>query len=467
MPGWIDVAVARPTGGRPGSGRAVGRSARRARHRSRETVGRAGHPGRAGRDADRCLGRRRQRRSAEHPFPATRHRGPAVARPLPVRAAARRPWSSATPWRRRCPSACRASTSGRSRSCWARASRGLPTGRATPAAPTRSCRPMSSRTSRSCAATRSTWTSRRPEFLVHTHTLDGLRERHLANYASAWDQTGGFRELLRAGGTYFSSDDHDFWNNAPNATVIARDTWSQDGRANWRDAARTMYDAFQRPIDRAPTSFTVGDLSVFVADTRLDRTEGTEAFATDAQLSAIESWIHGLQGPGCLVVGQLVFSGRAGWKGRWMDYGLADFGSYRRLVEALLSAEHSIVILTGDVHFGRVAVSVPRSTRRHRRGGRFAPRAGRPGAKEHLEARAVVVPGVGDPGPDAPARPGPPRRSSSTSTSSRPSPSAGPAGSSACACAPGRSRPPGGCRSPATSSSTGSAEPKLGGGGPR
>ena len=134
-----------------------------------------------------------------------------------------------------------------------------------------------------------------PEFLVHTHTLDGLRERHLANYASAWDQTGGFRELLRAGGTYFSSDDHDFWNNAPNATVIARDTWSQDGRANWRDAARTMYDAFQRPIDRAPTTFTVGDLSVFVADTRLDRTEGTDAFATDAQLSAIETWIHGLE----------------------------------------------------------------------------------------------------------------------------------------------------------------------------
>jgi hypothetical protein len=196
-----------------------------------------------------------------------------------------------------------------------------------------------------------------PEFLIHTHTLDGLRERHLANYASAWDQTDGFRELLRAGGTYFSSDDHDFWNNAPNATVIARDTWSEEGRANWRDAARTMYDAFQRPIDRAPTSFTVGDLSVFVADTRLDRTEGTDAFATDAQLSAIETWIHGLTGPGCLVVGQLVFSGRAGWKGRWMDYGLADFGSYRRLAGALLSAQHSVVILTGDVHFGRVAVA--------------------------------------------------------------------------------------------------------------
>jgi len=194
------------------------------------------------------------------------------------------------------------------------------------------------------------------EFLVHTHTADELRQRHLANYAGAWGQAGGFRELLRAGGTYFSSDDHDFWNNAPNATIIARDTWSEDGRGHWRDAARTMYDAFQRPLGRAPSSFKVGDLSVFVADTRMDRSEGTDAFATDAQLGAIETWIRGLTGPGCLVVGQLVFSDRAGWRGRWMDYGLADYGSYPRLVEALLSAEHSVVILTGDVHFGRVAV---------------------------------------------------------------------------------------------------------------
>jgi hypothetical protein len=194
------------------------------------------------------------------------------------------------------------------------------------------------------------------EFLAHTHTADGLLERHLTNYANAWGQTGGFRELLRAGGTYFSSDDHDFWNNAPNATIIARDTWSEDGRNHWRDAARTLYDAFQRPIDGKASSFRVGDLSVFVADTRLDRTTGTDAFATDAALTAIETWIRDLEGPGCLVVGQLMFSGRAGWKGRWMDWGLADYDSYGRLVAALMSAEHSVVILTGDVHFGRVSV---------------------------------------------------------------------------------------------------------------
>src|SRR5262245_7658326 len=53
------------------------------------------------------------------------------------------------------------------------------------------------------------------EFILHTHDEEGLRERHLGNYAKAWLQTGGFRELLRDAGTFFTSDDHDFWNNAP------------------------------------------------------------------------------------------------------------------------------------------------------------------------------------------------------------------------------------------------------------
>jgi len=198
------------------------------------------------------------------------------------------------------------------------------------------------------------------EFLAHTHSADELLERHLANYASAWTQAGGFQELLRMGGTYFSSDDHDFWNNAPNPTIIARDTWSREGRNDWNAAARTLYEAFQRPLRRDPREppvFNVGSLSVFVADTRLDRTTERVAFATDAQLTDIETWVGRLNGPGCLVVGQLAFSSRAGWKGRWMDWGLADYdASYARLARALLSAEHSIVILTGDVHYGRVAV---------------------------------------------------------------------------------------------------------------
>jgi hypothetical protein len=193
------------------------------------------------------------------------------------------------------------------------------------------------------------------EFLFHTHDEDDLRGRHLSNYAKAWAQAGGFRELLRDGGTWFSSDDHDFWNNAPNATVIARDTWSVDGRGKWMRAATALYEAFQRPAGRS-SQFRVGRLSFFVADTRIGRSEATAGFASEPDLQDIETWAAALDGPGCLVLGQLLFSGQSGIKGKFMDYGLPDFVQYPRLVRALMAAGHTVVILTGDVHFGRVAV---------------------------------------------------------------------------------------------------------------
>ena len=193
------------------------------------------------------------------------------------------------------------------------------------------------------------------EFILFAHDEERLRERHLANYAKAWTQTGGFRELLRDGGTFFSSDDHDFWNNAPNATVIARDTWTAEGRCAWMRAATTLYEAFQRR-KRVGSSFQVENLSFFVADTRIGRSESTTAFAGEEEIAAIETWIAGLTGPGCLVLGQLLFSGTSGLKGRFMDYGLPDFDQYPRLVRAFMGTPHTIVILTGDVHFGRVAV---------------------------------------------------------------------------------------------------------------
>jgi hypothetical protein len=193
------------------------------------------------------------------------------------------------------------------------------------------------------------------EFVFRSHDEENLRRRHLGNYAQAWTQAGGFRELLRDGGTYFSSDDHDFWNNAPNATAIARDTWSENGRNAWKKVATELYEAFQRAA-RPGSIFGVDRLSFFVADTRIARTDGKTAFADPAELTRIEAWARNLTGPGCLVLGQLLFSAESGFKGDLMDYGLPDYGQYPQLVEALIGAPHSIVILTGDVHYGRVAV---------------------------------------------------------------------------------------------------------------
>jgi phosphodiesterase/alkaline phosphatase D-like protein len=195
------------------------------------------------------------------------------------------------------------------------------------------------------------------EFLFHSHNAEQLLERHLGNYAATWTQDGGFRELLRVGGAFFSSDDHDYWNNAPNGTIIAKDTWSDQGRTDWFAAAIALYHAFQRVPTETVAAFQVGVLSMCVADTRIHRTSVTAAFMSEQDLQAVEAWAAGLTGPGCLVLGQLVFAGTAGPKGQWTDFGLSDFQvQYARLVRALTSAPHSIVVLTGDVHFGRVAV---------------------------------------------------------------------------------------------------------------
>ena len=82
--------------------------------------------------------------------------------------------------------------------------------------------------------------------------------------------------------------------------------------------------------------FTVGDLSVFVADTRLDRTEGTDAFATDAQLERDRDLDPRARADPAASSSASSCSpaGRAGRVAGWTT-GLADFGPYRRLAEAL------------------------------------------------------------------------------------------------------------------------------------
>src|SRR4029450_5170412 len=63
-----------------------------------------------------------------------------------------------------------------------------------------------------------------------------------------------------------------------------------------------------------------------------------------------------LTGPGCLVLGQVLFTAPAGTISKHMDLGLPDFRQYIELLDALRQAPHAVVVLTGDVHFGRVAV---------------------------------------------------------------------------------------------------------------
>jgi len=187
-------------------------------------------------------------------------------------------------------------------------------------------------------------------------TSGELRRRLLETYLEAWGQDPGFRTFLADGPNAFTSDDHDFWNNAPNASITAPATLIAPLRRTWLTEARTLYRAFQRPETPRLTVMDMDGLSICVADVRVDRTEGDEGFMSITDLDAVRTWASGLTSPGCLAIGQLLFAAPASRIGRHMDMGLPDYRQYSALVEALAGAPHSIVILTGDVHFGRVAV---------------------------------------------------------------------------------------------------------------
>jgi hypothetical protein len=193
-------------------------------------------------------------------------------------------------------------------------------------------------------------------FLMGTHSKEELVEELLARYLATWTQRaaiGGFQQALTAADTYFTSDDHDFWNNAPLLAPYVLDTWTADRRATWLDVATRLFKLFEGPD--TPAQFAVGPLSFFVADTRMARTEDDAAFMTGDQLAALGAWARGLAGPGVLVTGQPIFAAERGWQGRFTDLGLADYRQYGDLARILTSTTHDIVVLTGDVHFGRVA----------------------------------------------------------------------------------------------------------------
>ena len=195
-------------------------------------------------------------------------------------------------------------------------------------------------------------------FLTAFHSEDDLAEELLSRYMTTWTQRtaiGGFQQALTTAGACFTSDDHDYWNNAPLPAPYVLDTWTAAGRAIWRDQATRLFKLFGG-ID-APARFAVGPLSFFVADTRISRTEDDVAFMTGDQLGALEAWVRGLSGPGVLVTGQPIFAAERGFVGRFTDYGLPDYRQFGDLARILLSTGHDIVVLTGDVHYGRVAIS--------------------------------------------------------------------------------------------------------------
>lgn len=195
------------------------------------------------------------------------------------------------------------------------------------------------------------------DFTLSKYTSEELESLFRDNYAFTWDAqhgAGSLGKMLASASNYFTSDDHEFWNNFPNIAPLVRNSWRQPGRDAWTPVATEFYSAFQTP--RRSSELNIGTMSLRLADVRIDRDAGERNFMRETpDLDALCAWLDNLTGPGFLVLGQPVFEKATNITGHATDWKLPDYQQYPRLVRALLGAKHSVVVLTGDVHFGRIA----------------------------------------------------------------------------------------------------------------
>jgi hypothetical protein len=198
---------------------------------------------------------------------------------------------------------------------------------------------------------------------MHDRTPTKIADSHLTHYVRTWsrDHLG---DPLARGANVFTPDDHEYWNNAPFPNVVVTGLFDEDRRTVWQQTARDLLDLFQgvpgylnetRPIDVPP-------VSILVLDTRSARVLEKERrnFMTQDDEDLLREWVLSLasKGPGILVLGQPLFldSGTKWFAPRMFeDFSLADYRQFERLLAILNDAPRDILILSGDVHYSRLA----------------------------------------------------------------------------------------------------------------
>jgi hypothetical protein len=193
------------------------------------------------------------------------------------------------------------------------------------------------------------------EFSIKTHSVAELERLHCETYARTWFADQGLGNVLPQGSNIFCMDDHEFWNNAPDPNIVARDTYKRETREAWADLAGQLGHAFQGDTGTVQR-FSVPPLDFLVLDARVHRTEKRQKLFSKEQWTALKEWSAQTQGLGVLVVGQPVFDAATKRMGSNADYHLADYANdYADLMNLLGRSSRSTVVLTGDVHFSRVA----------------------------------------------------------------------------------------------------------------
>lgn len=180
-----------------------------------------------------------------------------------------------------------------------------------------------------------------------------IRQRIADDYALHWQALGS---LLSNGGTWMLPDDHEYWNDFPNYKSNIPQLQAlrlSSVRKAWHKASLDAVNNIQRSAK--VESFTIGnDLSICLADLRTFRND--RGFTSAEFLQKIVEWAEGLTQPGVFVSPQPLIVDKNKTENNLLSYK----AQYSELLKALASSGHDIVLLSGDVHFGRIS-SVPLS----------------------------------------------------------------------------------------------------------
>ena len=191
-----------------------------------------------------------------------------------------------------------------------------------------------------------------------------LANKFEADYRVNWEH--GLEPLMRLAPWACVPDDHEYWNNAPHPSTQNANTWSAAGRRNWRDAAGLCYEAFAKPFNGRgtdsvddPLIVDVHPISLFIADGRSRRDEGLGHTLTPNCRRELAGWIDRLNREGkvgLFVSGQsLLHPAASQVGGKLADWELPNYRDYTALLRLFGSAKNRLLLLTGDVHWGRVS----------------------------------------------------------------------------------------------------------------
>jgi hypothetical protein len=192
-----------------------------------------------------------------------------------------------------------------------------------------------------------------------------LAEKFEQDYVRNWTGIGGsddYSSMLSMAPSASIPDDHEYWNNYPHPSPFIQNSYTALGRSEWAVAARALYQAFQANAagwSSCPLELTVAPLSMFLADARSDRDEHRARTLNPLALAALTRWGFSLRSKdvlGVFVSGQSLFTTDSeSLAGAVGDWGMWDYGDCPDILAALMQAGNPCMLVTGDVHWGRIA----------------------------------------------------------------------------------------------------------------